>query len=246
VSAAAEIVESPAPTYTATARLRVVKPLDGDWDVLGRQLRALRAPLHRVLSAVVRELEIGRTSAPWWAPTDGDVREGRRVCQPRTASYRLTSHFWQREREEAGVRVAKGKPYTGDDVIADTEPSSAAVLGAAGSAFARWGKFDKRDRWKGSAQLPSFRGGSPIYVASSSKAVLLSASDGNVVLDIRLAGFRVGIRVSSSQGSFGRVTSFYVSMRTQTPADIVLADRIVRRLKATVARERALGADEGV
>ena len=51
-------------TYTATARLRVVKPADGDWDTLGPKLRALRAPLHRVLSAVVRELEIARTSAP--------------------------------------------------------------------------------------------------------------------------------------------------------------------------------------
>lgn len=188
-------------TFTATARLRIVKPLDGDWDALGRTLRALRAPLHRVLNAVVRELEVARTSAPWWAPTAGDIAEGRRVCHPRTAAYRLASHFWQEERRLATERLQKSKAYAGDDAIAATEPSSAAVLGAAGAAFARWQKFVKTDKWKGSSSLPSFRGGSPIYVASSSKAVQLHAQDGQAVLEVRLTDGRTRLAVQACDGS---------------------------------------------
>ena len=189
------------PTYTATARLRIVKPADGEWDALGRTLRALRAPLHRVLNATVRELEVERHSAPWWAPTDADRAEGRRICHPRTASYRLVGQFWQREREDAAARIAKGKPYRGDDAIAEIEPSSAAQLGAAGAAYARWQKF-RKDAWKGATSLPSFKGNSPIYVASSSKAVQLSARDGDVILEVRLAtGGKARMIVQACDGS---------------------------------------------
>jgi hypothetical protein len=72
-------------TITRTVRLAVVKPLDGDWGELGLILRALRAPLHRVLNAVVRELELGPRDMPWWEPTPASVAKGQAACSPAKA-----------------------------------------------------------------------------------------------------------------------------------------------------------------
>lgn len=187
-----------APTITATARLKIVKPVDGDWDALGRVLRALRAPAHRVLNAVVRELELNGPGE-WWAPTPGDVKAKRDRCHPRTASYRAAGFFWKRERDEAAARVAKGKPYTGDAVIAEVEPTSSVQLGLAGAAYARHAKFAK-ERWKGTTSLPSFKGGSPIYVAGQGASI--RAEDGNVILDMNIvSGGRTRLIVQACDGS---------------------------------------------
>lgn len=182
----------------ATARLKIVRPLDGDWDNLGRILRALRAPAHRVLNAVVRELE-AQGPGSWWEPTTGDVAKGREKCHPQTASYRIAGEFWRREREEAAARVAKRKAYPGDDAIAQVVPLSAVQLGLAGAAYARWQKFGK-ERWKGTMSLPSFTGGSPIYVAGAN--VKTYAEDGAFVLDMPLVqGERTRVVVQACDGS---------------------------------------------
>lgn len=185
-------------TLTATARLKIVKPVDGDWDALGRVFRALRAPAHRVLNAVVRELELNGPGE-WWAPTDGDVKADRERCHPRTASYRIAGSIWRQERADAAARVAKKKPYAGDEAIAVLEPSSSVQLGLAGAAYARQQKFSK-ERWKGSMSLPSFKGGSPIYVAG--QGVSLRAEDGAAILDMNLlVGGRTRVIVQACDGS---------------------------------------------
>lgn len=187
-----------AETITSTVRLVVVKPLDGDWDALGRTLRALRAPLHRVLNGTVCELEVKR-SGPCWAPTPGDIEKRRDACHPRTASYRLVGALWDQERAAAAQRVAAKKAYAGDEVIVETKPTSAVQLGVAGAAFARWGKFDK-ERWKGTTSLPSFRQHSPIYVAG--QGVRLYDEDGSVVLELNLiTGGRTRLVVQACDGS---------------------------------------------
>jgi len=183
---------------TATVRLKVVKPLDGDWDAIGRILRALRAPAHRVLNAVVRELEV-KGPGEWWAPTPADMKAQREHCHPRTASYRIAGEFWRREIAEAAARIEKKKPYAGDEAIVACVPSSAVQLGLAGAAFARWQKFWK-EKWKGTMSLPSFRGGSPIYVAG--QGVELHTKDGNAVLDLNLVtGGRTRLVVQACDGS---------------------------------------------
>src|SRR5438128_2291447 len=64
-------------TMVSTMRCEVVKPLDGDWKDLGRTLRALRTPLHRVLNGVITQLELrhARSEAPdKWAAFADDHR----------------------------------------------------------------------------------------------------------------------------------------------------------------------------
>lgn len=188
-------------TITSTFRLRVVRPLDGDWEKLRATLRSIRAPLHRVLNEVVRELELNG-EGPHWAPTDADIEHERAKCHPRTASYRVAVSSWDREIAEANARLERGKTFRGDDDIARLKPSSAVRLGAAGAAFSRWNKYQK-DKWKGLTSLPSFKGGSPIYVSSSSGAIGLRAEDGRVVMGLRLLSGapRVDLIVQPCDGS---------------------------------------------
>jgi transposase len=55
------------------------------------------------------------------------------------------------------------------------------------AAYARWQKY-RKEAWKGTMSLPSFRGGSPIYVSGS--GVRVRAEDGNAVLSIHLDRWR--------------------------------------------------------
>ena len=162
-------------TYVATIRAEVVKPLGGDWDALGRQLRALSTPLHRVLNKAITELELMHTGR-LLGLEDGNER---------TILYQLVRDYWRIEREAAGDRVADGKFYHGDEEIADVAPAGVTILGAASTVWTKWTRYDK-ERWKGTTTLPTFRKEQPIEVASSSEAVRLSIEDGAFVLDVRL------------------------------------------------------------
>jgi len=168
---------------TATLRLEIVKPLELSWDELGRMFRALRAPLHRVLNGAVTELEVGERSSKYAEGNTGGP-DGLPLS-PRTDSYRLTRDLWIAEREAARDRMSRGKGYTGDDAIVEIEPSSVTVLGLSGIAFARWQKW-RKESWRGTQSIPSFKSGGPIYVASGRDNITITPSDGLSVLDVKL------------------------------------------------------------
>lgn len=116
---------------TATFKARIVKPLDGDWDKLGDQLRALQAPLHRVLTVAVSRVELadrfvaeGQTAQQiaqhfdlplkiLQAPKPRKRKEGQvpaREITPETVafnetlSYRFVSQAWEIERKKAAEK----------------------------------------------------------------------------------------------------------------------------------------------
>lgn len=165
-------------SITATLRLEIVKPVDGDWDDFGRTIRALRAPLHRVLNGVVTDLEIEKRVAD---------ESGVKGKHPQTRAYQITGALWKRERDAAVARIAAGKPYAGDEAIAEVEPGSSLVLGAATAAYTKWQKY-RKEAWRGSMTLPTFRGSSPVFVVGA--GVGLDVSDGNHVLRLNLKGGR--------------------------------------------------------
>lgn len=162
---------------TETLRAVVVKPADGgEWDDLGRVLRALRAPLHRVLNLAITDLEIAERQGRFAKGTEGSV-------PAQSESYRLVRDHWIAERAAAQHRVDAGKPYHGDEAIAATEPSGALVTGVAGAVFARWSKW-RKEKWRGEQSMPTFGGDSPLYIAS--KGVAVKAEDGRAILDVSL------------------------------------------------------------
>jgi hypothetical protein len=162
-------------TYYATIRAEIVKPLGTDWDTLGRQLRSLSMPLHRVYNKAISELELMHTGR-LLGLEDGNER---------TILYQLVRDYWRIEREAAEDRVASGKSYHGDEDIATIAPASSAVLGAANAVWSKWKRYDDV-RWKGTATLSTFGKGQPIEISSSSEAVRVSIEDGAIVLDLRL------------------------------------------------------------
>lgn len=167
-------------------KLRIVKPADDwlTWEELGATLRALRAPLHRVLNKVVTDLEVGvRSGELCLGPAKLGKANGQ--IQARTRCYQLARDHWEAERLAAEARVASGKFYQGDEEIAVTKPTSRVILGCAGAAFAKWSTWHNKLAWKGTASLPTFRGGHPIHVVGG--GVQLASSDGNVVLSVPLA-----------------------------------------------------------
>lgn len=165
-------------TWTQTLRFEVVKPLgERTWDQLGDMLRAFRAPLHRAMNAAITEIELTKAR--------GDE------THPQTVAYRTLGVAWKAEIEAARERVSKGKPYRGDEQIVAHEPGSSLQLGAASQVYTRWQRWNK-ERWRGTMVMPTFRGGSPVYVASSSNAVRLRAQDGSLVLSLRMLAGRSG------------------------------------------------------
>lgn len=161
-------------TITQTLKAEIVKPVDGDWDSLGETLRALRYPLHRVMNNTITDIEVAQ-------------RRGDRT-HPRTISYQMVTENWKRERREAEERVnGKKRSYIMDDRIAELEPHSSVRLGVAGDVYTKWSKYNK-GKWKGDSSLPSFRGRPPISIASSNKAIGLTAENGLVVLRFPLLG----------------------------------------------------------
>lgn len=170
----------------STLRLEVIRPLDGDWASVGPALRALRAPLHRVLNGVITDLEVEERAGKLGKKEDGKI-------PAQTRCYQLTRDLWLTERETAAARVAaherdpKAKVYSGDAQIGSTHPGAMVILGVAGAAYARWQKW-RKEKWKGTMSLPTFKGGSPIYIASSNNAVQISPSDGLAILKLPLFG----------------------------------------------------------
>ena len=217
-------------TITETVKLKIVCAENMPWSDLGAMLRALRAPLHRVINATIRELELAG-GGPWWdkptprvykkaesepivaaaTGTDGDDTGGT-SCSPRTASYRMVSHFWAEEREAARARVAKKKFYPGDEQIAEFEPTGGGlVLGLAGEAFSKWSTYDSPGKsagggkcaaakWSGKTSLPSAKQGQPICIAG--QGVKFYAHDGVAVLDVSLVtSGRTQLVVQACDGS---------------------------------------------
>lgn len=176
---------------TQTVRFEIVKPLDGSWDNLGALLRALRAPLHRVLNGMVTELEVAERLCQ---------ERGEKPVHPQTLAYRLARDLWRRERELAAERVAKKKIYPGDERIAETSPGSSLVLGLAGAGYARWQKW-RKDKWKGDSSLPSFTAPSPIYLTKH--GVRFFAKDGSIVLSLALRDGRGTPRVEIIISPYG-------------------------------------------
>jgi len=181
-------MKTQAEMLTGVVKAAIVKPLgDVTWEQFGSLLRALRAPLHRVLNGVVRELEVPHYDREdWWA----DPKDAAGLASPRTAAYRIAGTVWREECEAAAERVARKKEYPLDRVIAEHRPSSAAQLGAASIAFTRWKKFDK-DRWRGETSLPSFKKESPIYLFNA--GVQLRAEDGQYIASLALSGERIEV-----------------------------------------------------
>lgn len=180
-------------TITSTLRFEVVKPLgDRTWDELGAMLRALRAPLHRVMNHAISELELMRTAIKHQIPAlhwDSMVKSRKPLgpnehAHPQSVCYQLVARSWAHERQAAADRVASGKFYRGDDLIATTEPGAQTVNGCSSVVYSRWQKYDK-ERWKGESSLASFKTKPPIAVASSD-AVQLDIVDGSFVLTLKL------------------------------------------------------------
>lgn len=163
-----------------TARFKVVKPVDGDWDHLGRIFHALRTPLHRILNGIVTELALAERRR---------AAHGEFIAHPHTLSYQLASDFWDRELEAAQARITKGKPLNGDKAIAAHEPGSSLKRGVGNAAYARWAKW-RQESWSGDSSLPSFRKRGPIYI--SSDGVEIMAQDGDAILRLRLLAGRDG------------------------------------------------------
>lgn len=161
-------------TITQTLRCEVVKPLEESWDDLGRRLRALSLPLHRVLNGVVTRVELAKAAE----------KAGETSVHPQTMAYRLARDLWKQERDAAAARVEKKKCYPGDAEVAAMKPGSSVVLGLAGQAFARWQKWNK-ERWKGTMVLPTFKSPSPIYVTTHGVSII--PQDGLSVLSLKLA-----------------------------------------------------------
>lgn len=172
-------------TITQTLRLEVVKPADGDWDALGAKLRALQAPLHRVMNTVITDLELGRRSGKYAKGNDAGPKG--KDLNARTDCYRMVRDVWAAERETAAARVAEGKRVRGGEQVAALEPSSRVTLGVAGLVYARFQKWEK-DRWAGTSSLPTFRDNAPIAVVG--QGVKLELCDGDAVLSLHLAGKR--------------------------------------------------------
>ncbi len=168
-------------TLIATLRLEVVKPLDCDWDTLGSQLRTIQLPLHRVLNSVITDLEVNDRAGKY--KKGNGLGPGGKDLHPRTDSYRLTRDSWENERRQAADRVARKKSYAGDDQLSQLQPSSSPVLGLSNAAFARWQKW-KKEAWKGTMSLPSFKSPSPIYVVG--QGVKLTSENGSAVLSVQL------------------------------------------------------------
>lgn len=172
--------------FVATIRLEIIKPLDGDWDAVGPAMRALRAPIHRVLNGTITDLEVEERAGRLGRKEDGKI-------PAQTRCYQLVRDLWFQEREEAAERVAanardkKKAVYPGDEKIATTQPSGMVILGLASAVFTRW-QYWRAEKWKGKISLPSFKGGLPIYVASSNDSVSLTSRDGSAILRVPLFG----------------------------------------------------------
>lgn len=158
-------------TVVKTARCLIVRPVDGDWDALGRTLRALQTPAHRVLTNVARDLELARHDASNEKPL-------RSLC------YDFVKKRWAEERDAARARCARKRGgYQGDEAVAEVLPSSALALGMDGVVYERWKRFDK-DRWSGKSTLPTFRSKPSLCVAG--QGVRLRARDGRYLLRVSL------------------------------------------------------------
>ena len=195
-----------------TVRLLVVKPVDITWDELGSTLRALRAPIHRVLNRTITDLEV-REREGRYAPGNAQGPRGKDLM-PRTDAYRLVNEHWAAERESARAaaekaakarkRAKKEGESNLDERIAALEPGSQVVNGCKDVAYTRWSVWRKA-KWKGESSLPTFRQNSPIYIASS-KAVQLLSVEGNLILDLGLLGghgnrIRLYVKPSDTRGS---------------------------------------------
>ncbi|APU88923.1 transposase-like protein [Virus Rctr197k] len=165
----------------ATLRCEVIKPLNMTWDDLGALLRALRTPLHRAMNNAITELELAHAAKD--------------KTHPRTFADRAVNKWWAHERALAAARVAAGKGYVGDDLIAETAPGSALYTAAGSVVFARWTKWNK-ERWKGTMTLPTFKGRSPLYIKNVALSLYTDTTGGTVLAVKFCAGRTAAVRLA--------------------------------------------------
>jgi len=194
---------------TRVLRVKVIKPLDGDWDTLGKALRALEKPLHLVLNNTVNRLELAyardreRALFQGLEPEKG-TQHGR--------AYRFAVEEWERQVELATQRLAeeteastqgddkrKKKCYDWDaDVVAFPPMRSSVIHGCSGHAFTQWSLYNK-ERLRGGRRLGGFSANCPISLTTgtSHEYVSIEARDGNAVLWVRLCkDYHPGLIVS--------------------------------------------------
>jgi transposase len=270
-------------TYTLSAR--IVKPLDGDWDALGSTLRALKAPLHRVLNVALSRVELascfvkeGQTAPQIaqhfnlppetiQAPQPRQTQNGKKkrevnpqtVAFQQTLCYRFVCAAWEEERKRAAekrketeeklnVATSKLLHAKGDEAkkeganqvqalnralhhfqaLAETHPSSSVLLGASSHVMDRWKKWDK-ERWRGTMTLPTFKKDPPIYLSSSSHAIVLKPVDGNAVLNLKVSKGTTRVVIGVDGGSAHATLRHLL----QNPEDVGDAKLVYRRDKRT-------------
>lgn len=178
----------------STLRCEVIKPYNAPgtpadaevtWDALGRDLRALQTPLHRVLNYAITDMAV-------FDHQKGAFDRATKTIIPaalQTHAYRAVKAAWDAERARSAAIVEDPKKKNPlDGAIAETEPSGALVTGCAGLVYSLWSRYAK-ERWKGAMTLPTFGAGAPLLVAS--KGVRIDVVDGNFILTVTLvAGLR--------------------------------------------------------
>ncbi len=204
---------------TAAVKMRMVKPVDGDWDAAGSRLRELASIAHRVLNRTVAMLAV-RDDAPGfeapreWRSSGGKVQAYNcaAVAIEAVNRDRLTIRPCKRcdgtgvepetvgtaKRNRAVVSRAPGekcakcdgaKVITGGAAV-DSIPS--AIHGGWARVADRKYATDRGDLLKGSKSLPSWRRGAPIAIRSSDEIWTLRHDGRNYVLSFPAFGGRNG------------------------------------------------------
>ncbi len=204
---------------TAAVKMRMVKPVDGDWDAAGSRLRELASIAHRVLNRTVAMLAV-RDDAPGfeapreWRSSGGKVQAYNcaAVAIEAVNRDRLTIRTCKRcdgtgvepetvgtaKRNRAVVSRAPGekcakcdgaKVITGGAAV-DSIPS--AIHGGWARVADRKYATDRGDLLKGSKSLPSWRRGAPIAIKSSDETWTLRHDGRNFVLSFPAFGGRNG------------------------------------------------------
>lgn len=204
---------------TAAVKMRMVKPVDGDWDAAGERLRDLASIAHRVLNRTVAMLAI-RDDAPGfeapreWRSSGGKVQayncaavaieavnaDRRNVgpCKRCNGTGIEPEVAGTARRKRAAIERQPGESCAkcdGKKVIARAsavESIPSAIHGGWARVADRKYASDRGELLKGSKSLPSWRRGAPIAVTSSGEAWTLRHDGRDYVLSFPAFGGRDG------------------------------------------------------
>lgn len=204
---------------TATVKMRMIRPVDGDWNAAGGRLRELASIAHRVLNRTVAMLAV-RDDAPGfdapreWRSSGGKVQPYNctavaieavnrdrlmlRTCKRCKGTGVEPVDAGTAKRKRAGVVRAPGEPCAkcdGAKVIAggesvDSIPS--AIHGGWARVADRKYASDRVELLNGSKSLPSWRRGAPIAITSSGEVWTLRHDGCGYVLSFPAFGGRDG------------------------------------------------------